>query len=154
MGMRHFAVGVLAAVALFARAEPVLAGDAKPEQLKLRAQLIWGTNDPLPDDPKHKEVGATLKKRLQGVFKWNNYAEINQQNISLAPKAGKRIRLSSQCELEVRDEGNNRLTVRLYGEKKLLVEQRYNPNSKDYLVLGDHDKNKTAWFVVLSRVKD
>jgi hypothetical protein len=155
MGMRHFAVGLaLTAAATFAWVTPGSAGDSKPAPLGLRVQLIWGTNDPLPDDPKHKEVSATLKKKLQGVFKWNNYAEINRQDITLPPKGSKRVRLSPQCEVELRDQGDNRVTVKLFGEKKLLVEQRYNPHSKDYLVLGDHDKNKTAWFVVLSRAKD
>jgi hypothetical protein len=156
MGMRQFAVGWVAAALWLSGAGLVSGGDAKPKSqpLKLRAQLIWGTNDPLPDDPKHKDVSEGLKKRLQGVFKWNNYTEINRHDLSIPAKGTKRVRLSPQCEVEVRDQGDNRVTVRLYGEKKMLVEQRYNPNSKDYLVLGDHDKNKTAWFVVLSRVKD
>lgn len=156
MGLRHFAVGLLTAAAVFAFAQAARGGDSKskPEPLKLRAQLIWGTNDDLPDNPKHKEVNAALKKKLQGVFKWKNYAEVNQQTLTLAPKGNKRIRLSPQCEVEVRDHGDNHATVRLFGEKKLLVEQRYNPHAKEHLILGDHDKNKTAWFVVLSRIKD
>jgi hypothetical protein len=155
MGMRHFAVGlVLTAAVVFTTAASGQAGDSKPATLGLRAQLVWGTNDPLPEDPKHKEISPALRKKLQGVFKWNNYTEINRQDITLPAKGSKRVRLSPQCEVELRDQGDNRVTVKLFGEKKLLVEQRYNPNSKDFLVLGDHDKNKTAWFVVLSRVKN
>jgi predicted methyltransferase len=41
----------------------------------------------------------------------------------------------------------------LFGEKKLLLEQRHDLASKEYLILGDHDKNQTAWFVVLSKIQ-
>lgn len=153
MGLRPCAIGLLTALLLVGANGKSGAGETKSEAIQLRAQLIWGTNDTPAENPKHKEVGPQLRKKLQGVFKWKNYIEINRQDLSLAPKSIKRVRLSPQCEIEVRALGENKVAVRLFGEKKLLLEQRHDLASKEYLILGDHDKNQTAWFVVLSKIQ-
>ncbi|HEY6166539.1 MAG TPA: hypothetical protein VI454_00775 [Verrucomicrobiae bacterium] len=128
---------------------PAVAG-VKDDQVKLRAQLIWGTNDEKSPNPDHKDLNPELRKKLSGVFKWKNYFEVKNQEMAVPGKGTKRVRLSNQCEVEVKNLGSGMISAKLFGEGKLLVEQRQNFTLKEPLVLGGHDKNKTAWFVVLS----
>lgn len=144
------AVGLKTALLFFLiSALPVLAG-AKDESLKLRVQLVWGTNDEKSPNPKHKELDDTIRRKLSGVFKWKNYFEVKQEDASVGPKKTQRLQLSPQCEVEIKNLGSGMISARLFGEGKLLVEQRQNFTLKEPLVLGGHDRNKTAWFVVLS----
>ena len=54
------------------------AGGVQAEDAKFEAQLIWATNDKNSSDPKHKEVEAEIRQRLQKLpLKWENYFEIN-----------------------------------------------------------------------------
>src|SRR5438034_2650948 len=50
--------------------------------LALQAQLVWGTNNDKPDDPKLKEVDAKVTERLRTALKWKNYFEVNRQNFT------------------------------------------------------------------------
>jgi hypothetical protein len=42
------------------------------------------------------------------------------------------------------------INAKLFGEGKAIVERKLSVASKEPIVLGGHDKDKTAWFVVLS----
>jgi hypothetical protein len=125
-------------------------GSAKDEPIKLRAQLIWGTNDDTSPNPNHKEIDAALHKKLSGIFKWKSYFEVHNQLASIPPKGMKRLKLSPKCEVEIKNLGGGQIAAKLFGEGKLQADHRYNTARKEPLVLGSEDKNKTAWFVILS----
>src|SRR5262245_56218749 len=67
--------------------------------LKLQAQLVWGTNNEKPDDPKLKEVDATVAEKLRKVFKWKNYFEVNRQHVNVVAGSAKRVKMSDDCEI-------------------------------------------------------
>src|SRR5256885_7480411 len=118
--------------------------------LKLRAQLVWGTNNDKPDDPKLKEVDQQVKDKLRGVFKWKNYFEVNRQSFTVIASAPKKVRMSDLCEIEVQNLGNSSVELKLYGKGKMVVRKTQKIKSGELLVLAGDDKNDTAWFVVLS----
>ena len=119
-------------------------------ELNLKAQLVWGTNNDKPDDPKLKEMDKGVGEKLRKVFKWKNYFEVNRQDFTVVTGTPKRVRMSDHCEIEVQNLGNSSIEVKLYGKGKLTVRKTQKINSSELLVLAGDDKNDTAWFVVLS----
>jgi len=118
---------------------------------KLQAKLIWGTDEAKPDDPKLKQVDQKLKDKFCHMFKWKNYFEVDApQRFSLAPDVAKRVKMSPNCEIEVRDEGKGVFEVRFYGEGKCLKKVRQVIPPGELVVIGGDGKNDTAWFVVLN----
>ena len=149
-GFWQRAVGVTTALLILATIAFSAWAGVKDDSLRLRTQLIWGTNDEKSPNPEHKELDSTLRKKLGGVFKWKNYFEVNNQVVSIPPKGAKRVKLSPKCEVEIKNLGGGQIAAKLFGEGKQQADQRYNTALKEPLVLGSHDKNQNAWFVVLS----
>ena len=124
-----------------------------PADLNLQAQLVWGTNNEKPDDPKLKDVDPQVKDKLRGVFKWKNYFEVNRQDFTLTASAPRKVKMSDLCEIEVQNLGNSSVELKLYGKGKMVVRKTQRIKSGELLVLAGDDKNDTAWFVVLSLVE-
>jgi hypothetical protein len=135
----------------------VCLGAPGTEELNLKAQLVWGTDDDKPNDAKFKELDHRLRDKLRRVFKWKNYLEVNTQRCGLALNASKRLRMSAKCEIEVKYL-RDQMEVKLYGEGKL-VKKVLQPipsfMAGEFLVLSGDDKEKyeDAWFVVISAEK-
>jgi len=128
---------------------------AQAEELRLRAQLIWGTDEAKPGDAKCKEVDPAVLKKLCRVFKWKNYFEISQQQVGLSGRESKRLKMSSKCEIEVRFVDDATLEIKLFGEGKLTKTVRQSVKALaqgELAVLAGDDKDKynDAWFVVLT----
>jgi trehalose-6-phosphatase len=142
----------LTAVAFFF-GHSCLTRSASPPELKLLAQLVWGTNSDKLNDPKLKEVEGSVVEKLRKVFKWNNYFEVSRQTFTALAGTPRKIRMSDRCEIEVQNLGNSSIEVKLYGKGKLTVRKTQRINPSELLVLAGDDKNDTAWFVVLSQAE-
>jgi len=126
----------------------LLAGESKGE-LKFEVKLIWGTNGEKPPDKNLKEVEPRIKEALKRPFKWENYFEVTQKQLSVGSKMTQRVRLSDKCEVEVQNLGNSSVRIKLLGEGKC-VDTRTVPITPGKLItIAGEDKNDTAWFVVL-----
>ncbi|HEU0047148.1 MAG TPA: hypothetical protein VFQ43_06055 [Nitrososphaera sp.] len=119
--------------------------------LALQAQLVWGTNNDKPDDPKLKEVDAKVTERLRTALKWKNYFEVNRQNFIVRAGTPKKVKMSDHCEIEVENFGNSSIEVKLYGKGKMVVKKTQKIKPGELLIFAGDDKNDTAWFVVLSQ---
>lgn len=127
---------------------------AHAAEVKLKAQLIWGTDGNKPPDANYKELDEAIKKKLSRVFKWKNYFEISQQPATVT-STWKRLKMSSKCEVELRFVDDATLEVKLYGEGKLTKVFRQPSKSLAQgcfiIIAGDAKDNvDDAWFVVLS----
>ena len=142
-----FRIGVLT-LTIAASAAASLAADRKME-----ARLIWGTNDDKSPNPEHKPLDAELAKKLQGLpFKWKNYFEVNRQMFTINDREYVKVEMSKQCFIEMKDKGESKVTVKLYGRDKL-VNRVDRPLPKDeVLAIGGDDKNKTAWLITVRPV--
>lgn len=129
---------------------PGLINDAHAEELRLRVRLLWGSDDHPSQHPKLKEVHPSLAEKLKMVFKWKHYFKVNEKQVSVSDGKSARTVLSEKCEVEVKNEGNSMLLVKLYGEGKLMNQHRQHM-PEDCLVIGGRDKNYTAWFVVITK---
>ncbi len=138
--------------ALLLTSASVLLGVASaPVEIRVQAVLVWGTDEAKPAGKSLKEVDAKLRDRLANVFKWKNYFEVNRQTATLPSLAKvQTLKLSDECSVEVKLLPENTAEVKLMGKGKALVTRRHSLAKPDALVLAGDDKNKTAWFVVLS----
>jgi hypothetical protein len=118
--------------------------------LKLEAQLIWGTNDPKSPDPKHKPVGPEVARKLRRLpFKWENYFEVTRKQLVVPSGAVKSEAMSKDCEIRVKNLGNSTVEVSLFGKGKPVGKITQALPKGELLVTGGNAENFTAWFVVL-----
>ncbi len=128
---------------------------ARGMELKLHTRLIWGTNDPKPDDGKCTEVDPAIRERLARVFKWRNYYQVKAVEVCVVPGKESHVRLSEKCELEFKLVDDFTLEIKLFGEGKLAKTVRQSLQALrqgELAVLAGDSKEKfgDAWFVVIS----
>jgi len=141
--------GTVAALLFLFGAIPI----AQAGELKLEAQLIWGTNDKASPNPKHKAVEPDVEKRLKNLpFKWSNYFEVNRQQIKVPATGEARARMSDDCEVVIKQVGSGQVEVTLLGKGKQVGKITQALPRKELLLLGGNAPNFTAWFVALRQV--
>lgn len=124
------------------------------KELKLEAQLIWGTNDEKSPNPAHKPVDAATAEKLRKVFKWKNYFAVTNQVKVVPSRGSNRFDLSQQCSIEVTELAGPRVEVKLIGEGKE-VNKTIKPLQKgESITYGKDDKNDTAWFVIITELDE
>ncbi len=121
-------------------------------ELKLEALLIWGTNEEKSPDPRHKPVETQVAKKLKDLpFKWSHYFEVNRKEFTVPRDQPRRVAMSDECEISVRQAENDQVELILYGKGKRVGRITQKLPRGETLVLGGNAPNYTAWFVVLQR---
>ncbi|MSU58111.1 MAG: hypothetical protein EXS35_08025 [Pedosphaera sp.] len=139
------AMGMFLLTALGARAQ---AGE-----LKLEAQLIWGTNTEKSTDPAHKAVDPKLEKKLKKLpFKWQHYFEVNRREFTARDGEAKKISISKDCEIKVRRVDGETVEVQLFGKGQLVSKISQKLPKGECLVTGGNAADSTGWFVVLRQM--
>lgn len=120
---------------------------------KFEAQLIWATNDKESPDPKHKVVDAEIRERLGKLpLKWENYFEVNRQQLCVDKGGTNKVCLSAKCTLEVNMKDSKKVEVLLMNKKGEVISRQTQPLAKgEVLVLGGEAPNSTAWLVTVKR---
>lgn len=141
----------LALLLLFASAAHLHAQDkdARGEEQKFAAILVWGTDGEKPEGKKLKDVDPALKEKFKKIFKWENYFEVSRTNATVKPGQSKHLKLSKKCEVKLHQTEKEGLAVQLIGEGKTVYSGKRSMPLKDILILAGDDINETAWFVVL-----
>jgi hypothetical protein len=122
-------------------------------EMKLEAQLIWGTNDEKSPDPSHKPLqGRVLEKLERLPLKWKHYFEVARKEFSVKPTESKRVAMSKDCEIEVRNPEKTTLEVRLFGKNEEVGRITQPLPKEKLLVIGGNAENFTGWLVVLRQV--
>jgi hypothetical protein len=136
---------------LTAGAGIAIAGD---NGVAFEATLVWGSNDPQPDDPKLKPVDAEVARKLGKLpFKWKNYYEVEHKSFSVAPGEQKKVTMSDECEIMVKPLEDDQVQLALRGKGKMVGKVTQKLSANQLLVTGGNCKNLTSWFVVLRRVE-
>lgn len=143
---------LLAAVLIIGLAQTAIAAQQEDE-IRLVAQLIWGTDGPRPSDAKIKEVDRETRGVLKGIFRWKNYFEVSRREFSVLAKDKRRVRMSDKCEIEVEYQGRSAVEVKLIGEGKPILTRRQVLKPGELLVIAGDDKDDTAWFVSISMAR-
>lgn len=122
---------------------------AKAANLKLEIYLIWGSNDEKLPDAKYKRLNEEMAKKLQKIFKWKYYFEINKQKAEVPSRATRKFRVSDKCEIEITEMEGPKVEVKLYGEGKLINKTIKALTRDELFTIAGDDKNETAWFVII-----
>ena len=120
--------------------------------LKLEAQLIWGTSEAKSPDPSHKPVSADIARKLKLLpFKWANYYEVTRKQF-VVPESGVRsVTMSKECEIQVKNVGKTVVELSLVGRGAPVGKITQALPKGELLVTGGNAPNFTAWFVVLKQ---
>lgn len=128
---------------------PTLAGGG--DDLKLKAVLIWGCNDPMPKDENLQAVEGELAEALTDIFKWKHYYEVkdSKKEAKVRTNGTHKFVLSDKCTVEVKNMGKT-YEAKLFGEGKLLATKSQPSTPGLWNTLAGPTKDKNAWFVVLT----
>jgi hypothetical protein len=131
-----------------------LAGAAQGAERQMEARLGWGTNHEKPDNSKLKPLDGALARKLKNLpLKFNNYFEVRCQSFAINDQAYTKVEMSKKCYIEVKDKGESRVTVKLYGEGKLVSRvDKPLPKGETVAIAGD-TKDGSAWLVVVEPVE-
>jgi hypothetical protein len=131
-----------------------LAATAWAAERQMQARLVWGTNHEKPDNPKLKPLDGELARKLKNLpLKFNNYFEVNRQTFTINDQEYRKVEMSQKCYIEVKDKGESRVAVKLYGEGKLVSRvDKPLPKGETVAIAGD-TKDGSAWLVVVEPVE-
>ena len=114
-------------------------------------QLVYGSNADAPPTRDAKRIGPKLRKRLEHVFQWKYYWEVNRGEFQVREGKTTEIRISDQRTLEVSLSGND-LEIRIYRDGKLMRRNR-EKRSVNFTLLGGDDGRQQSWFIIIRRDK-
>jgi hypothetical protein len=128
--------------------------NARAAGLKLEVQLLWGTNDEKSPDPKHRPVEPDVQKKLNELpLKFTHYFMVNKSAFEVPAGGTKKEPISEKCAIEVKDLGQSKVEVSLFGKGQQVVNRTQSLPKGETLVLGGNAPNSTAWLVVLKRIE-
>ena len=132
---------------------------ASATELKIQAQLAWGTDDSKPPGKELKELDPKLREKFRHL-RWKNYFVVETKTASLAGKPPQRLKLSEKCSVEVREAADANLEIRILGVKTdgqpAVIKTEYCPIAKlkaGHIVAfaGDtKEKWDDAWLVIVT----
>ena len=144
MAMRLTVVLTMAALAMAATTI------SRAADLKLEAQLIWGTNDANSPNPSYKPVEPGVARKLKGLpFKWSHYYVVNRVQFAIPENGERKERMSRKCEIQVKNLGDSQVEMTLYGKGEPVGKITQALPKGELLVTGGNAANSTAWFVAL-----
>jgi len=122
------------------------------EAMTYYVQIVQGTDEAKPRDPKWKPIGPKLSERLATVFRWNHYWEVSCQPVSVARAKPAKIRVTPEREVEILLLNDKESEVRLYRNGRPARKSRQ--SIRDKMTIMGWDKEKAeAWFVVVRTEK-
>ncbi len=128
-----------------------MALSAAAADLKLEAQLVWGTS---ATTSKHPPVADDVRRKLASLpLKWPNYFEINRRKFDVAPDETKRADLSEKCAVEVKNLGGDKVEVVLFGKGKEVGKVTQHLPRGEILVLAGNAPSESVWLVTLKRME-
>lgn len=123
---------------------PLMVTAALAADLKLGAQLIWGTSDS-PTNVNHNLVDADLAATFRQHFKWTNYYEITNVTADIALNQSRDVQMSDHCTLKIRNLGSSVVAVDCIGQGKAVSK---GTNTLPCVYCGTN-VNDTGWFIRL-----
>ena len=115
-------------------------------------QLVRGSDEDKPPKADAKPIGPKLSQKLQPVFRWKQYWQMNRVEVKVAPGKTAKVRLSDTHEVEIDLKTQGKRTVRFYREGKL-VSASTQPVGESFNIQGENSKAESAWFIVVRRDK-
>jgi len=123
-------------------------------EMKLEAQLIWGTSDDVTADPLHKPVDADVAAKLKSLhLQWKNFFVVESKQFTVAKDDTQSAKLSKDCEVKVKNLGHGDVEMTILGRGKEIGKIKQSLPKGELLVTGGNAENSTAWFVALKQLE-
>ncbi len=123
-------------------------------ELKVEARLIWGTNHDKISDPNCKAVDEALAKKLKKVFTWKQYFEVNRQTATIPSRGNKKVKLSPQCTIDIKELQGPKVEVTLIGEGKPVNKTTYPLSKGESFTIAGDCKDGSAWFILITELDE
>lgn len=121
--------------------------------MKVEAQLLWGTNDSKSPDANHKPVSDEIRKQLKQLpLKWTNYFEVSRKVFQVAEATPGKVTLD-KCDVEVKNLGKAGVEISVFGKGEPVWKRTQQLPKGETVVLGGNAPNATAWLVTLKRLE-
>jgi len=147
----NFLRSFLACLAFF-----TLAASALAENIKVKTQLIWGTDDDRDFSKEKKNckpVDATTTAKLRNCFKWKNYWEITNQVVNIPSRSTRSLVMSKHCTIEITELEGPNVELKLIGEGKPVTKAVKTLVRGELTTIAGEDKNNgSAWFIVINQL--
>jgi hypothetical protein len=124
-----------------------------PASVHYYVQLVWGTNQPKPAKADFQTAGPKLREELARVFKWQNYWEMTCQELTTSPGKPARVKLSTDCEVEIELISPDQRETRIYGKGVLVTRSRRKIHCRNLAIHGGTIPTGGSWFVVVREDK-
>jgi hypothetical protein len=123
-------------------------------EIKVEAQLVWGTNLKESSNKDHKLIDGATAADLKKVFKWENYFVIKTETVTLKQAKLETLKMSEKCVLKIKSLDDDRVEVHVYGMGELICKgkQKLPPEEKWFLMGLAEDES--SWLVILKRKKE
>lgn len=115
-------------------------------------QLVRGTDSEEPPQKEAKTIGPRLAKRLQPVFRWKSYWEVNRVKAAVEPGHKSRVRLSRRHEVEIDLSVAGKRTVHFFEDGKR-VGTSTQQSGVAVTIQGGNATGENAWFIVVRKDK-
>lgn len=137
-------------------------GAARGADLKIKAQLVWGTDAAAPEGEKFSPLDPKIRDKFLRQLRWKNYFVVKEMDSPVSTRESHQLKLSKKCQIEVREVADGNLEVRVFtvaadGQAKP-VDVRLQSLDKlrkgHVLVYGGDSKDNwdDAWLVVVTVV--
>ena len=123
-------------------------------ELKIEARLIWGTNYEKIDDPKCKPLDKKLAEKLKKVFTWKKYFEVHRAIATIPSRGKKKLKLSPQCTIDVKELEGPKVEVTLIGEGKPVNKTTYPLSKGESFTIAGDCKDGSAWFILITELDE
>ena len=125
--------------------------------IKIEAQLIWGTNDDrdYQKDKGHKRVDEVTTGRLRNLFKWKNYWEVNNIVTNIPSRGTVALKMSEPCTIKVTELEGPKIELELIGKGKPVTRAVKSLVKGELTTIGSEDKNNPdcAWFILINQLE-
>ncbi len=123
-------------------------------ELKIESRLIWGTNHEKVSDPKCKPLDGATEAKLKKVFTWKKYFEVNRTTVTIPSRTTKKIKMSPQCTIDIREMEGPNVEVTLIGEGKPVNKTTYPLKKNESVTIAGDLKDGSAWFVLITELDE
>jgi hypothetical protein len=125
------------------------AAEKRAEPVRYYVQLIWGTNREKPKTADYRPVGPKLRSELSRVFQWQRYWEVARREVSVQSGKPTRLRLSSECEVQIQFVSPTVSETLIYGKGMLVEKSRRKIECHGLAIHGGTTETGGSWFVVV-----
>ncbi|MGH7969654.1 MAG: hypothetical protein ACREIC_13100 [Limisphaerales bacterium] len=115
-------------------------------------QLIRGSDTDAQPTASAKLVGQKLQKRLQCVFSWKKYWEMQREAVVVPRGQTVRERMDAERTIELESLDPNNVAVRIFSGGHL-VRSRRQPAANAFCIAGACAGDHQCWFIVVRRDK-